>query len=175
LKIFLKKPLPFERTTDAPHIHTQTRPSTAISSSEACRQNTPHASWTYKLRAHMQLPMPPLPQRRYYASMSKKRKRSISSPVLSSTDTFCPAFVCSTDGMLGLEAQQLLKRIAGKLTILWQATYSQVCGYVNACTSIAIASTTCHTPMILRGSRVPTKHISTRWSQWDDGACLGLF
>ena len=81
-------------------------------------------------------------------------------------------FVCSTDGMLGLEAQQLLKRIAGKLAIRWQATYSQVCGYVNARMSIAIIRAT---HLCLRGSRVPTKHISTRWSQWDDGAGLGLF
>jgi hypothetical protein len=100
----------------------------------------------------------------------EKKKKYLES-CLEQRRHFTP-FVCSTDGMLGLEAKQLLKRIAGKLAIRWKTTYSQVCGYVNARMSIAILRAT---HLCLRGSRVPTKHISTRWSQWDDGAGLGLF
>eukprot|EP00978_Attheya_sp_CCMP212_P044806 scaffold323457_cov86-Attheya_sp.AAC.1 len=52
-------------------------------------------------------------------------------------------------------------------------TYSKVCGWVNAWVSTAIPHAT---HLCLRGSQVPVKHISSRWSTWDDGAArLGLF
>jgi hypothetical protein len=53
----------------------------------------------------------------------------------------------------------------------WQKPYSQVCGYVKARLSIAAVRAT---HLCLRGSRVPAHNISTRFSQWEDGAGLAM-
>ena len=84
--------------------------------------------------------------------------------------SFVP-FVVSTDGMLGREANNLIRRIALKLAEKWSFPYSQVCGMVRARVSIAIARAT---HLCIRGSRVPASKMSQK-VQWDDGAGLGLF
>lgn len=84
--------------------------------------------------------------------------------------SFVP-FVVSTDGMLGYEAGNLIKRIAGKLSEKWDLPYSQVCCLVRTKISIACARAT---HLCLRGSRIPASKISRR-VQWDDGAGVGLF
>ena len=84
--------------------------------------------------------------------------------------SFVP-FVVSTDGMLGYEANNLIRRLALKLAEKWSFPYSQVCGMVRARVSIAIARAT---HLCIRGSRIPASKMS-RKVQWDDGAGLGLF
>ena len=77
----------------------------------------------------------------------------------------------STDGMLGPEAQQVLRKIAQRLARNWHRPDSVVCGLVHTRVSIAIARAT---HMCIRGSRVPANQISRRL-QWEDGAGVGLF
>ena len=83
---------------------------------------------------------------------------------------FAP-YVADCYGLLGKEAVAINKKIAVKLASKWKTAYSVTCGFINARVSIAIlrASHRC-----LRGSRVPFRHNSTTWAQWDDGAGLGL-
>ena len=64
------------------------------------------------------------------------------------------------------------KRIGSMLAEKWKSPYSAVMGFVNARVSIAILRAT---HLCLRGSRVPYRHISTKRSDWDDGAGLGMF
>jgi hypothetical protein len=82
--------------------------------------------------------------------------------------------VVSTDGLLGKEAKTLLKKLSALLAEKWEKPYSLVCGYVNAHqVSIAIVRAT---HLCLRGSRIPTSHMSRdRRPQWDDKAGFGLY
>jgi hypothetical protein len=105
------------------------------------------------------------------ATQEKEKKRKYLEPCLEQRRHFTP-FVCSTDGLLGREAQTFAKRLAAKLASKWQKTYSQVCGYVKARLSIAIVRAT---HLCLRGSRIPAHLISNRRPQWEDGAGLALF
>jgi hypothetical protein len=50
------------------------------------------------------------------------------------------------------------KRLAAKLVLKWQHSYSKVCGYVNAQLSITIV---CATHLCLQGSQVPTDKVNT--------------
>jgi hypothetical protein len=75
------------------------------------------------------------------AMQEKEKKWKYLEPCLEQQRHFTP-FVCSTDGLLGCEAETFAKRLAAKLAIKWQKTYSQVCGYVKACLSIAIIHAT---------------------------------
>jgi hypothetical protein len=84
-------------------------------------------------------------------------------------------FVVSTgtDGLIGKEAQTMLKKLSARLAEKTGKSYSTVCGYVNARMSIAIVRAKTH--LCLRGSRVPTSQMSGRRPQWEDGAGLGRF
>ena len=66
-------------------------------------------------------------------------------------------FVASADGLLGSQAQALLKRLTALLAHKWARPHSQVMNYVRTRFSISLvrASHTC-----LRGSRIPASHIS---------------
>jgi len=101
---------------------------------------------------------------------TEKKKRYLNA-CLEQRRHFSP-FVCDTYGLLGEEATAVCKRLASMLAIKWKSPYSATCGFVNARISIAIVRAT---HLCLRGSRVPFRHESTKWSQWDDGAGLGLF
>eukprot|EP00978_Attheya_sp_CCMP212_P019465 scaffold54527_cov24-Attheya_sp.AAC.2 len=100
-----------------------------------------------------------------------EKKKKYLQPCLDSRRDFTPC-VLLVDGMLATEAKELNKRLAGKIANRWKTTYPKVCGWVNARISIATLRAT---HLCLRGSRVPIKHICSRWSNWDDGAGLGLF
>jgi hypothetical protein len=52
------------------------------------------------------------------------------------------SFVCSTDGLLGHEAETFAKHLAAKLANKLLKIYSQVCGYAKARLSIAIVRAT---------------------------------
>jgi hypothetical protein len=111
-------------------------------------------------------------QRKCCGSMNWKRRRNTCSRAWADSRRDFTPYVLSVDGMLVTEAKELNKRLAGKIANCGKTTYSIFCGWVNARISIA---TLCATHICLRGSRVPIKHISSRWSNWDDGAGLGLF
>ena len=100
----------------------------------------------------------------------KQKKSKYLQACLEQRRTFCP-FVVSTDGVLGFEANCLMKRIAAKLAVKWKLPYSQLCGLVRARMSIAIARAT---HLCIRGSRIPASRTSNS-IQWMDGAGVGLF
>ena len=99
----------------------------------------------------------------------RQKKAKYLQACLKQRRSFVP-FVVSTDGMLGYEANNLIKRLAQKLAEKWNLPYSQVCGLVRARVSVAIARTT---HMCLRGSRIPASKTSRR-VQWEDAAGVGL-
>jgi glycogen debranching enzyme len=74
--------------------------------------------------------------------------------------------VASTDGVLGEEFARTVQRVAAMTAKKWDKPYSQVCAYVKARISIAIARST---HLCLRGSRIPTKLICPRNPFWEDG------
>ena len=82
-------------------------------------------------------------------------------------------FVVSTDGMLGYEANSLIKRLAKALAEKWEQSYSRVCGWLKSRIGIAIARAT---HRYLRGSRINRNTMSLPHSQptWEDGAGLHL-
>ena len=82
-------------------------------------------------------------------------------------------FVVSTDGMLGYEANSLIKRLAKELAEKWEQNYSRVCGCLKSRIGIAIVRAT---HRCLRGSRVHRDTMSLLHSQptWEDGAGLHL-
>jgi hypothetical protein len=100
---------------------------------------------------------------------TEKRKKYLQ-PCLDQRRSFVP-FVVSTDGLLGLQAKNLLKQIAKRLAAKWEQPYSVVRGFVNARINLAILRAT---NLCIRGSRVPASKMSKR-VQWQDGAGLGLF
>jgi hypothetical protein len=81
-------------------------------------------------------------------------------------------FVVSTDGLIGKEAKTFLKKLSSLLAEKWENPYSVVCGYVNAQVSISIVRAT---HRCLRGSRIPTSHMSHCRPQCEGKAGLGLF
>ena len=99
----------------------------------------------------------------------EKKKRYLES-CLEQRRHFAP-YVVDTYGLLGEEAKAFNKRIASKLADKWQSPYSATMGFVNARVSVAIVRAT---HLCIRGSRVPYRHVSTKGSQWEDGAGLGL-
>ena len=100
----------------------------------------------------------------------KQKKAKYLQHCLKQRRAFVP-FVITTDGMLGREANNLIKTIARRLAEKWQQPYSLVCGMMRARISIATARTT---HLCLRGSRVPASKIS-RKVNWEDGFGVGLF
>jgi hypothetical protein len=66
-------------------------------------------------------------------------------------------FTTSVDGLLGAEAQKILKLLAERLSTKWSKPYSSVRGYVNARISLALAKA-CY--RCLRGSRIPVTKMS---------------
>eukprot|EP00978_Attheya_sp_CCMP212_P044252 scaffold305250_cov77-Attheya_sp.AAC.2 len=83
-----------------------------------------------------------------------------------------PLVSSTADGLLGKEANELVKRLASKTASHWRTTYLKVCGYFKAQMSIAIlyAIHKC-----LQGSQVSAKSISSRlFMHFENGAGLGL-
>ena len=101
----------------------------------------------------------------------KEKKKKYLEACLQQRRHFSP-FVVSTDGLLGREAQTLLKKLSAELAEKWGRPYSQVCGFVRARLSIAIVRAT---HQCVRGSRIPTSSMSKRLVQWEDGAGFKLF
>ena len=104
------------------------------------------------------------------ARHEKEKKNKYLESCLAERRHFSP-YVCDCYGLLGAEAQAVNKKLAAKLASKWKAPYSATCGFINARVSIAILRAT---HLCLRGSRVPFRHNSIKWAQWDDGAGLLL-
>ena len=51
-------------------------------------------------------------------------------------------FVVSVDGLLGVEADEILKRISSRLEKKWKETYSCTCGYVKSRVVITLVRAT---------------------------------
>jgi hypothetical protein len=105
------------------------------------------------------------------AAHEREKKRKYLEACLEQRRHFSP-FVVSTDGLFGIEAKTILKKLSSLLAEKWEKPYSEVCGYVNARMSIAVVRAT---HLCLRGSRIPTSKMSKRLPQWEDKAGLGLF
>ena len=104
-------------------------------------------------------------------NQEKAKKKKYLEACLEQRRHFTP-YVCDTNGLLGAEAEAVNKRLAGKLASKWRTPYSVTCGFVRARISVAILRAT---HLCLRGSRVPFRHASSKWSAWEDGAGLGLY
>ena len=103
-------------------------------------------------------------------SQEKEKKAKYAEPCFRQRRTFTP-FVVSTDGLLGREAKNLLKRISLLLVEKWQKPYSVVAGIVRSRISIAIIRAT---NRCIRGSRISYRSISKQ-IQWEDGSGTGLY
>ena len=104
------------------------------------------------------------------ATQEKEKKRKYLANCLEQRRSFIP-FVVSVDGMLGYEANNLIKCIAKKLADKWKFPYSVVCGLIRSRMSIAIARAA---HLCIRGSRVSALRI-TRSPLWEDSAGVGLY
>ena len=107
------------------------------------------------------------------ANHEKAKKHKYLAACLQQRCHFVP-FVVSTDGLLGREANFLIKKLAALLSEKWSTPYSTVCGFIRARISIAIVRAT---HLCLRGSRIPSSQISqpSRLPLWEDQAGLRLF
>ena len=107
---------------------------------------------------------------RVLQSHEKEKKKKYLRPCHQQRRAFTP-FVVSVDGLIGIEAKNVMKAISRRLAKKWQKQYSQVMNIVKTRISIACvrASHRC-----IRGSRVPVRTMS-RQIQWEDGAGLGLY
>jgi hypothetical protein len=103
------------------------------------------------------------------ANQEKQKKSKYLQECLQQRRAFVP-FVVSTDGMLGYEANNLLRQVSRKLANKWRLPYSKVCSIVRTRVGIAIVRAT---HLCLRGSRQPASQIS-RKLLWEDGAGTGL-
>ena len=105
----------------------------------------------------------------------KEKKTKYAKKCLDQQRTFTP-FVVTVDGMLGKEANSLLKHIAHLFVAKWDLTYSKVRGYLNAKISLACLRSA---HRCLRGSRVPSTRICRSHlvvdRPWEDGAGMDLF
>ena len=105
------------------------------------------------------------------ARREKSKKAKYSEACHAQRLHFTP-FVASADGLLGSEAQTVLRRLSLLLSHRWHKSYSAVRGYVNARLSISLVRAG---HLCLRGARVPTSAMSHRRPIWDGSDALALF
>ena len=98
----------------------------------------------------------------------KEKKDKYGALCLARRRTFTP-LVFSVDGLLGKEAAAASKRLSSSLAAKWKRSYSEVCGFVRSCLSIALirSSSRC-----LKANRNPTHRFHP--PIWDSGTGLGL-
>jgi hypothetical protein len=89
-------------------------------------------------------------------SAEKVEKNKYLDHCLQQRRAFTP-FIISVDGLLGYEANNLLKRLAFHIAEKWQKPYSVTCGLVKSGISLACVRAT---HQCLRGSRIPFRTIS---------------
>eukprot|EP00731_Ephydatia_muelleri_P034031 Em0045g16a len=82
-------------------------------------------------------------------SAEQEKKRKYSAAVEDRRASFTP-FVVSVDGVLGHDAQHLMKRLCDQIVVKWEKSHSEVMGWVRARMAFAILRAT---NLCLRGSR----------------------
>ena len=70
-----------------------------------------------------------------------------------------PPFTVSVDGLLGVEAEDMLKCIASCLMTKWKQPHSWTCGYINSRVAVNLIRAT---HRCIRGSWVQQKNISVQ-------------
>ena len=104
------------------------------------------------------------------AKHEKEKKNKYQELCLAQRRSFTP-FVVSCDGLLGREAELLLKRLSELLSTKWEKPYSVVHCFVKTRISFAIIRATNY---CLRGPRIPGSYICQS-VQWQGGSGLGLY
>ena len=107
-----------------------------------------------------------------YLQDAAKAKKKIYLEAFLQKHRHLSTLVASVDGLLGVEEEANLKRIARRLAKNCQQPYLSACGYVNSrsATTLVRATHRC-----IQLSRVPAQCISVQRLQWDDGVGLNLF
>ena len=103
----------------------------------------------------------------YEVYLHQEKKRKYLAAVEERRASFTP-FVVSVDGVLGHDAQHLIKRLCDQIAMKWEKSHSEVMVWVCARIAFAILRAT---NLCLRGSRV-------KWRSghgMDDGAGLPHF
>jgi hypothetical protein len=77
----------------------------------------------------------------------------------------------SVDGLIGKEANTVLKVLAARTATKAGNTYSNIMGYMRARPSIVIVRAT---HVCLRGSRVPMSRMSNICPEWEDTTGMAL-
>ena len=70
-------------------------------------------------------------------STKRKKKKKYLNACLNKRQQFTP-FVASVYGILGVNAEVTLKRIASRLSQNWKEPYSRTCGYVKSRVEITL-------------------------------------
>ena len=109
------------------------------------------------------------PVSKVLAGQEKDKKNKYLRSCLDSRCHFTP-FVCSVDGVLGVEASAFLKHLSRKLAAKWERRIAEVSGYVKMRMSLAIVRAT---NRCIRGARSPVGRMA--YPIGDDGASLGLY
>ena len=89
---------------------------------------------------------------------------------LHSITHFSP-FMASVDGLIGMEAEAMLKQLAGSLTEKWQHPYSQTWGHVWIRVSATLFRATHN---CIQSSRATEIRIGVHWSYCEDGTGISL-
>ena len=85
-----------------------------------------------------------------YVQQSKKKKPKYSAAAVGGRRATFTPFVVSVDGVLGHDAQHLMKRLGDQIALKWEKSHSVVMGWVRARLAFAILRAT---NFCLRGSR----------------------
>jgi hypothetical protein len=92
------------------------------------------------------------------------KKKKYLQPCLDQHHHFTP-FIVLVDDLIGKEEKTVLIVLAARTSTKAGNTYSNFMGYMRARLGIAIVRAT---HLALRGSRVPTSHMSSIRPQWED-------
>ena len=103
-------------------------------------------------------------------SQEKYEKWKYLEPFPQQRRAFTP-FVVSSDGLLGFEANNLLKKLSIVLKEKWQKPYSVVCVFIHSCISIAIV---CVLYQSIWHSLIPFQSISQQ-ILWEGGSGTNLY
>ena len=101
----------------------------------------------------------------------KEKCRRYAQACIQQRRSFTP-FVCSVDGLIGIEAKAFLKRLSMKLSQKWNQRYLLVQNFISTRISIALARAT---HMSIRLPRVPESLVNNRRFQLEDGEGLRLY
>ena len=108
--------------------------------------------------------------RRILAQQEQRDKKKTYSVACTTQRRHFTPLVFSVDGMVGMEAQAAIKRLASLLSAKWKRPYAETCTYVRSRISISLVRAASH---CLRGSRDRTARVS--YATWETGTGMGLY